>query len=48
MARKSKFLDLIKQQRDKKSKKKFEGTFLEYLELVQENPGAVKLAHRRL
>jgi serine protein kinase len=48
MARKSKFLDLIKDQRNKKIKNKFEGTFLEYLDLVQDNPEAVKLSHRRL
>jgi len=48
MARKSNFLDLIKNQRSEKKEKKFSGTFLEYLDLVQENPGAVKLAHRRL
>lgn len=48
MARKSKFLDIIKKQRSEKSEKKFSGTFLEYLELVQKDPGAVKLAHRRL
>jgi len=49
MARKSSsFLDLIKKQRQEKKKEKFEGTFLEYLDLVQNNPSAVKLAHRRL
>ena len=42
------FLDIIKDQRLKSKKDKFEGTFLEYLELVQEDPGIVKLAHKRL
>ena len=34
----SKFLDLINKQRKKKKEKKFEGTFLEYLEELQSNP----------
>jgi len=42
------FLDIIKDQRLKSKKDKFEGTFLEYLELVQEDPSIIKLAHRRL
>jgi len=42
------FLDLIKNQRSKSKEKKFKGTFLEYLELIQENPSIVKLAHKRL
>ena len=45
---KSQFLDLIKSQRDNKPDTKFEGTFLEYLEVVRENPGVVKHAHKRL
>ena len=49
MARKnSNFLDLIQKQRQEKTKEKFSGTFLDYLELVRSNPSAVKLAHRRL
>ena len=49
MARsKNDFLSIIKKQREQRKKDKFEGTFLEYLELVRENPGSVKLAHRRL
>ena len=51
MSKKSKsnsFLDLIIEQRNKKSSAKFKGTFLEYLEQVKENPGIVKLAHKRL
>jgi len=45
---KNKFLDLIKSQRDNKSDTKFEGNFLEYLDLVRENPSVVKHAHKRL
>ena len=42
------FLKLIKDQRDQKKEKKFEGTLIDYVELVQENPSIAKLAHRRL
>jgi len=48
MARKNEFLNLIKKQRDTKKTKRFEGTFLDYLELVKDNPSSIKLAHRRL
>tara|TARA_R110000803_G_scaffold11244_3_gene33749 strand:- start:716 stop:2653 length:1938 start_codon:yes stop_codon:yes gene_type:complete len=48
MARNNEFLKLIKKQRDTKKQERFEGTFLEYLELVRNNPGSIKLAHRRL
>ena len=48
MKTKNQFLDLIEKQRNKKSKKKFKGTFLEYLELIKNNPGLLKLAHKRL
>jgi len=44
----SKFLDIIKKQRKNSKEKKFEGTFLEYLELIQENPSIAKSSHRRL
>ncbi len=44
----SNFLDIIKKQRKKSKDKKFEGTFLEYLELVRENPDIAKHAHKRL
>jgi len=43
-----KFLDLIQKQRNKKKKEKFEGTFIEYLEMIKENPENIKLAHKRL
>ena len=39
MSKKNNFLDLIKKHRETKKEEKFEGTFLEYLEVVQENPG---------
>jgi serine protein kinase len=42
------FLSIIKKQRGRKKEKKFDGTLLEYLELVREDPSVVKLAHRRL
>lgn len=42
------FLDLITQQRETKTKEKFNGTFIQYLDLIQENPEKIKLAHRRL
>ena len=45
---KTKFLELIKQQRKVRGPEKFEGTFLEYLEKVSDNPDIVKLAHKRL
>lgn len=50
MARKKKtnFLELIHEQRSTTKKEKFDGTFIEYLELVQENPDVAKLAHKRL
>ena len=44
----NKFLDLIKSQRVKKKKKKFQGTLLEYLEVVKKDPDVTKLAHKRL
>ena len=45
---KNKYLDLIKQQRKEKVRKKFEGTFIDYLDLLEENPEVCDLAHRRL
>ena len=43
-----KYLDVIKTQRKEKKKEKFEGTFLEYLSLVEENPSLADHAHKRL
>lgn len=48
MSSKNKFLDIIQKQRKIVKPKKFNGTFLEYLEHVQENPRTVKHAHARL
>ncbi len=45
---KDKFLDLIKNQRKQKKKEKFEGTFLDYLELLNKDPSIAKLSHKRL
>ena len=44
----NKFLDIINEQRSKKKAKKFNGTFLEYLSLVKDNPEIAQLAHKRL
>jgi serine protein kinase len=48
MSKKNNFLDLIKKHRETKKDEKFEGTFLEYLEIIQENPEIIKSAHKRL
>jgi len=45
---KSKFADLISKQRAEKKDKSFKGTFLEYLEVLEENPKIANLAHKRL
>ena len=42
------YLDIIKTQREEKKKEKFEGTFLEYLALVEEDPSLSDHAHKRL
>ena len=42
------FLDLIKKQRSRKKEKKFDGSLIDYVELVQANPSIAKLAHKRL
>ena len=42
------FLDLIQKQRNRKKKEKFDGSFLEYLEIIKDDPSKVKLAHKRL
>lgn len=49
MAVKKNLLDAIKKQRVKNSKKKkFEGSLLDYIELVQKDPSIAKSAHKRL
>ena len=45
---KSKYLDIINSQRKKKTLKKFKGTFLDYLALVEKNPSLADHAHKRL
>ncbi len=45
---KADFLQLIEAQRSAKRHEKFQGTFLEYLELVQTDPELVMLSHKRL
>ena len=47
MSRKN-FLDVIKKQRKISKKKKFQGTFIDYLEEVSSNPKLIQLAHKRL
>jgi len=45
---KNKFLDIIKKQRMQKKEKKFEGTFLEYLSLVEKKPDLADHSHKKL
>ncbi|WP_026486350.1 PrkA family serine protein kinase [Caldanaerobius polysaccharolyticus] len=42
------FEDLIKRDRESRKNMGFEGTFLDYLKIVKENPDVAKLAHKRL
>ena len=42
------FLSIIQKQRAISKKEKFKGTFLNYLEIVKENPDTACLAHKRL
>ncbi|ADL49872.1 PrkA family serine protein kinase [Clostridium cellulovorans] len=42
------FEELILHDREKRNKSKFEGSFLEYLELVRNKPEVAKLAHERM
>jgi serine protein kinase len=44
----NKFLDLIQAQRSSKKDAKFEGTLLEYMNLVKGNPDIAKASHKRL
>ena len=46
--KKTNFLELIEKQRQTSKREKFEGTFLDYLELIQADPDIAKLAHKRL
>ncbi|EGT3615985.1 PrkA family serine protein kinase [Clostridium perfringens] len=42
------FKEFIKSDREKHSKQKFKGTFIDYLELVKDNPDIAKLSHKRI
>ncbi|GAA0076739.1 PrkA family serine protein kinase [Clostridium sp. CTA-5] len=42
------FRKFIETDRESYNKKKFEGTFLEYLEIVKKNPDVAKLSHKRV
>lgn len=42
------FRDFIQNDRERQNKKKFEGPFLEYLELVKQDPDIAKLSHKRM
>jgi serine protein kinase len=42
------FLKIIQEQRGKKTSEKFEGSFVDYLEHIRENPDLIKTSHRRL
>ncbi|MDP4146506.1 MAG: PrkA family serine protein kinase [Bacillota bacterium] len=42
------FKELIEKDRENRRKTKFEGTLLEYIQLVRDNPDIVKLSHKRM
>lgn len=42
------FLKLIEEHRANKSNERFQGTFLEYLDIVKKDPDVAKLSHKRL
>ncbi|HAT4364474.1 TPA: PrkA family serine protein kinase [Clostridium perfringens] len=42
------FKEFIKSDREKHNKQKFKGTFIDYLEIVKDNPGVAKLSHKRI
>lgn len=42
------FREFIVNDRESKNKEKFEGTFIEYLEIVKNNPDIAKLSHKRM
>ena len=43
-----KFLKLVSEHKEAKKEEKFEGSLSQYLEILEKNPGAAKLAHKRL
>lgn len=42
------FEEFIKSDRESRNKEKFQGTFIDYLEIVKENPDLAKLSHKRI
>ncbi len=42
------FKEFIQNDRENRNKEKFHGSFLDYLEIVKENPEITKLAHKRI
>ena len=42
------FREFIESDRENRNKEKFEGSFLDYLEIVKNNPDIAKLAHKRI
>ncbi|GAA0068567.1 PrkA family serine protein kinase [Clostridium sardiniense] len=42
------FKEFIQSDRESREKEKFNGSFLDYLEIVKENPSIAKLSHKRL
>ena len=42
------FREFIESDRENRNKEKFEGTFLDYLDIVKNNPDVAKLAHKRI
>ena len=42
------FLDIIRKSRDVQGISSFEGSFIDYLEIVRKNPELVQLAHQRM
>ena len=42
------FKEFIENDRENKNKEKFEGTFLDYLEILKQDPHIAQLAHERM
>ena len=42
------FKEFIESDREARNKQKFEGNFLDYLEIIKSNPDIAKLAHKRM
>ncbi|MCH3964414.1 MAG: PrkA family serine protein kinase [Clostridium sp.] len=42
------FKDIIQKDREVRKRERFEGTFLEYLQIIKQNPEIVKLSHKRM